>query len=398
MADIRSYLKEKEKREQNQINYKEKIRKHRLTGFYRILLVVAALGALAAMVIVQYKNHVYTGYDIVSSINRETIENATDVRLGDSILTYSKDGAHCTDIKGNVLWNQTYEMQDIKMSICQDVAAIGNYNGRNIYIQNSDKQLGQVTTTMPIRDLTVAANGRVTAVMADTDIAYINTYDVEGNQLFKGKASMQESGYPTALSLSPNGELLAISYTYLDAGVMKTNVAFYNFSSVGENQNDHLMSVYAYQDVFIPMIRYMNEDTCFAVGDSMLMIYKGSQKPEQSAQYLYSEEVQSVYFSDKYIGLVFYSDDVESRYRMQVFDTNAKQVGNYYFDTEYSDIFFEENTFTIYNDSECTIMTLDGTVKYEGTFAKTVNLMVPTGTPFQYLLVTDESLDTVQLK
>ena len=53
MADIKSYLKEKEKREQNQLNYKEKIRKHKLTALYRVLLVLAAVGALVALVILQ---------------------------------------------------------------------------------------------------------------------------------------------------------------------------------------------------------------------------------------------------------------------------------------------------------------------------------------------------------
>ena len=44
-ADIKNYLKEKEKRQKSQDDYKKKIRKHRLTIVYRVLLVVAALGA-----------------------------------------------------------------------------------------------------------------------------------------------------------------------------------------------------------------------------------------------------------------------------------------------------------------------------------------------------------------
>ena len=107
-ADIKNYLKEKEKRQKNQDDYKKKIRKHKLTIVYRVLLVAAALGAALALVVVQAKRHIYTGYDTVSSVNRETSSDAIDVRLKNGILTYSKDGAHCTDAKGNVKWNQTY--------------------------------------------------------------------------------------------------------------------------------------------------------------------------------------------------------------------------------------------------------------------------------------------------
>ena len=106
-ADIKNYLKEKEKRQKSQDDYKKKIRKHRLKIVYRVLLVVAALGAALALVVVQAKRHIYTGYDTVSSTSREVSSDATDIRLKNSILTYSKDGAHCTDAKGNVKWNQT---------------------------------------------------------------------------------------------------------------------------------------------------------------------------------------------------------------------------------------------------------------------------------------------------
>ena len=110
MADIKNYLKEKEKREQNQSNYKQKIKKHKLTTLYRVVLVVAVLIAMLGLVYVQYVRHVYTGYDILNSVLRQKASDAIDIRLDDSIITYSKDGAHCTDSKGNVMWNQTYEI------------------------------------------------------------------------------------------------------------------------------------------------------------------------------------------------------------------------------------------------------------------------------------------------
>lgn len=216
-ADIKNYLKEKEKRQKSQDDYKKKIRKHRLKIVYRVLLVVAALGAALALVVVQAKRHIYTGYDTVSSISREVSSDATDIRLKNSILTYSKDGAHCTDAKGNVKWNQTYVIQDVKIATCGDVAAIGSYNGREIYVQNTDKQLGTITTTMPIRNITVAETGRVTAVLADTDVAWIMTYEADGTNSYTGQAHMTDGGYPVSVSLSPDGELLAISYLYVDA-------------------------------------------------------------------------------------------------------------------------------------------------------------------------------------
>ena len=118
MADIKSYIKEKEKRERRQAGYKEKIMVHKLAKVYRVLLIAAAAVALIVIAVIQYQRHVYTDYETVSSISREKTTGSVDVRLGNSILTYSKDGAHCTDLKGNVTWNQTYEIQDIRLAVC----------------------------------------------------------------------------------------------------------------------------------------------------------------------------------------------------------------------------------------------------------------------------------------
>lgn len=397
MADIKNYLKEKEKREKNQNNYKVKIRKHRLTTVYRLLLIVAVLVAIGALVVVQYKRHIYTGYDIVSSITRESGSGALDTRLYDSILTYSQDGAHCTDVKGEINWNQTYEIQDIKLATCQDVVAIGNYNGREIYVQNTEGTLGTITTTMPIRNLTVSATGYVTAVLADTDVTWVNTYSPQGEIMYTGQTYMYNSGYPTSLSLSPNGELLAVSYTYIDAGIIKTNVAFYNFGPVGANQSDYIVSAYAYSDLLVPQIQFMNNETAFAVGDSRLMIYKGAQKPVTAAEHLFDEDIQSVFYNEEYIGLVFYSEKNENRYRMDVYSADAESVGSYYFDVEYTDIFFEKEQFVAYNETECQIITFDKVEKYSGFFSKAVNLMLPTNTAYKYVLVSDGSIDTIQL-
>ena len=42
-ADIKNYLKEKEKRQKSQDDYKKKIRKHRLKFVFRVLLVASSL-------------------------------------------------------------------------------------------------------------------------------------------------------------------------------------------------------------------------------------------------------------------------------------------------------------------------------------------------------------------
>ena len=398
MADIRSYRRAKAKIEQNRNDYRTKIKRHKLKNVYRVLLVVVALLAVAVLVFVQYKLHVYTGYDTVSTVLLENSAGAEDIRLHDSVLTYSKDGAHCTNTKGAVTWNQTYEIQDIIVKTCKNVSAIASYNGREIYVQDTKKQLGSISTTLPIKDIAVAANGNVTAVVADTDVTWINTYDCTGQLLFTGQAHMDESGYPVAISLSPNGIILAVTYVYVDAGMLKSNVVFYNFGPVGENMNDHVVGMYFYSDILIPEIQFVDDETAFAIGNDRIMIYKGNQTPTEKAGYLLNKEIQSVFYGDKRVGVVFVSDDTEHTYMMDVYDTSCKKVGTYYFDMDYTDIFFEEECFVIYNENECHIMTYDGKDKFNGFFSKACDLLFPAGGKFKYVLVTETSMDIIQLK
>lgn len=398
MADIREYRKYRQDHEQKRDDYRDRIFRHKMNYVYRILALVVVLALVVLVIRWQYNTHVYTSYDTLSSLLIESSAGAEDVRLQDAVLTYSKDGAHCTDNKGTVTWNQTYEIQDVCLAVCQDVVAIASYDGRTIYLQSTTESLGTVTTTMPISAVTVAANGMVTAVLSDTDTTWINTYDTSGEMLFTGQTHMDKSGYPAALSLSPNGNLLAVAYIYLDAGEVKTNLTFYNFGEVGENNSDHVVSGYTLTDVLVPEVCFLDDETLVAVGDDSLRFYKGSQTPTELCGYLLDAEIRSVFYGEGYVGIVQGSDDAEHTWQLLVYNTSGKKIGTYYFDLDYTDIFFEENDFVIYNETECLIETFGGLEKYQGQFDQIVELMVPVSGAYKYLLVTESTMDTIQLK
>lgn len=397
MPNIRDMIRENKKQENLRESYRDKIFKHKMSTFLWILGIVLIIVITAVVLFFWWSNHAYTYYDTRSSIEREVINGTEDIRLGDAILTYSRDGAHCTNARGNILWNQTFEIQDILIDICQNVAVIAAYNGRDVYVVSDSQILGSFTTNMPIRRVTVSAEGTVAIVMADTDVTHYNLYTAEGKMIYEGQATMSSSGYPMALSLSPNGELLQISYVYLDTGVMRTNVAFYNFGDVGANKTDWRVSSYTYPDL-IPYVEFMNDQVSFAVGDGRLIIYKGAQIPVELTQFFYTEEVRSVFYNENYIGLVFYAYGQDALYKMNVYSASGEQVGSYYFNLEYDDIFFEKDGFVAYNSKECVITTMGGVEKYNGTFEKTVRRMMPTSSSHRYLIVTNESIDVIGLR
>ena len=403
MSNVRDYLKEREKRlgVSQPVNYKDKIKSHKLTILYRAALVIVLIAAVAVFLVVQWKNKVFSESVVVSSTPVTIVQGAMVENLGGNILLYSKDGASCIDAKGNALWNQTFEMQEPMLSVCNNVAAIGDYNGRTVYVVSSTGQLGTVNTNLPIRKICVSQSGVVAAVLDDAEVTRILLYNGNENtdtSIVDIKATMDKSGYPMSLSLSPNGKLLAISYLHVNSGEMKSSVAFFNFGEVGKNESDNYVSGYDYPDTVIPYVQFMNNSAAFAVSDDRIVFFEGGEKPANKATAPLNEEVQGIYYNEDYVGLVFHNQTGESAYRLDVYNTAGTKIHSQLFDMEYTDIIFSRDQVIIYNDMDCKICNMSGVDKFTGTFEKPSSLLVPTSSNYKYVSVTSNSVDVIELK
>lgn len=400
MANVRDYLKKRKERKEGQtrISYREKIRSHKFMIFYRTVLVILLAVGVSAALYIQWKNKVYAENTVVFSTEVQIAQDATLVPFAGHLLTYSKDGAGCMDIKGNAVWNQTFEMQNPIVDVCNDVVAIGDYNGRTIYIMNTSGIMGSITTNRPVRDFCVAGNGVVAVVLDDKDATWIYLYDSQGKELVYFRTTMKDSGYPVSVSISPSGELACVSYLFVDSGQMKSSVAFYNFGDVGKNNTNNYVSGYDYSNSVVPYTRFLDNGSAFAVSDDRVMFFSGGQKPVSAAENLVSENVQSVYYGSEYVGLVFNSTQGGSKYRLDVYHKSGKMEQSVEFDIEYSDILFHDDQIIIYNESECCVYNTNGTEKYSGNFDKAVLVLIPQSSPYRYMVVTPDSVDTIELK
>ncbi len=403
MVNIRDYLKEKEKRQNasNGISYKEKIRSHKLAIFYRLVLGIILVTAVVAFLFIQWRDKVFMESEVTSSAPITIVQGATVENLGGNLLIYSKDGASCVDQKGSAVWNRTYEMQNPRISICEQVAAIGDYNGRSIYVMDKNEEKGVVNTNLPIRDFCVSSSGVVAAVLDDTDVVRINIYNGNENTetpIANGKATMDKSGYPVSISLTPNGKIMAVSYLHVDSGSMKSSVAFYNFGEVGQNETDNYVSGYDYLNTVIPYVQFMDNDSAFAVSDDRIVFFSGAERPANIASSLLEEQIQSIYYNESYVGLVFNDQSGKSVYRLDVYNSAGSKINSLFFDLEYTDIVFNKDQILIYGDTECQISNINGVNKFLGNFEKSTALLLPTASVYKYVAVTSDSIDTIELK
>ncbi len=289
-------------------------------------------------------------------------------------------------------------MQNPMVEINGDYVAVADYVGRMIYIFNGSGELGTIQTNLPIREIEVAGNGVVAAVLDNGDVTSISLYYYDGSEIGFFRTTMSKSGYPLDIGMSEDGTLVAVSYLYLDNGVMTSKVAFYNFGEVGQNKTDNLVGGYDYQNEIVPLVGFMNDSTAFAVANDKLMFYKGSQRPTNQRDVFLKEEIRSVYYGDKYIGLTYINPTAESRYLIDIYNTSGDLKNTLPIDMEYQDIFFNGDYVVIYNAASCIIYNVNGNIKYQGDFDESVRLMIPTNSVLKYVLVLSDRIQTIVLR
>lgn len=387
----------KSRRKERKNDLFTKIWRHRLTVFYRVLLVLIMIAAIITICVIRFNNKVYTGYT-VSSEESWTDNSSLDVlEYNGNILTYSKDGAVCTDMRGKTLWNQSYEMQNPLVTTCGDYAVIGDYNGTSVFVMNSSGQQGAIDTRMPIRAIDVSAKGTVLVVLDDAPNTWLYLYSKEGTLLWNCKSTMDINGYPLKASVSDNSMMVGVSYLYVDNGIVTSKVAFYNLDEVGDNYQDTLVSVFNYNNAIVPVLQFMNEEDSFAVADNRLMLYSGRQIPTSTKEIILSEEVRAVFYSSHYVGLVFLNIEGDTKYRLDVYHTSGNLVHSYEFDQEYKEILFHNDFVYIYNESECLIYQVKGKLKFEGQFDIPVQLLIPTTAKDKLVLVSRNRIQNIKL-
>ena len=118
--------------------FRKKIARHRTTIFYRTLMIIAVIVAATVALYYTYQNMIYTDYTILDEIKYQEATTARYLDFNGNVLRYSQDGASAFNMHNDMLWNQTFEMQNPIVDVNGDYVAIGDYKGTKIFIMNSE--------------------------------------------------------------------------------------------------------------------------------------------------------------------------------------------------------------------------------------------------------------------
>lgn len=379
--------------------YRQKLREHRRRVWRRTFIIVLVIVLIAAGLGLYMAFRHYEDYDILSSVERSDTEATHFAEFHGGILKYSNDGAFYTDTSNELIWNQTYEMSNPKTDTCGDYLTIYDKGGTRIYILTRTQLMGSIETTMEIEQVCVASQGTVAVLMKKDASAYLALYDREGNNLAEGEIHGENGGYPIAIALSHDAVKLAVSMIDIHSGSAKTTIAFYNYGSVGQNEIDNCVGVNTYDDMVIPEMEFMTNDRMAAFGDSRVIIFEGAQKPQEVAEIPFEKEAKSIFYNEKYIGVVNSNEDEAVTHHVSVYDTEGGLIMEKDFGLEYTQIeFLSNNEICIRNENTCDIYTIHGVYKFHHEFDQQLYQVIPGGIGLNYTFVLKDATEKVRLK
>lgn len=371
--------------------FERKIIKHRRRIRNVILSVIIICAAVFLGLTVYFKYKTYYSYKVLRATERTDAAATKFVRYNGNMVKYSNDGVSYIDFSNNLFWNQTYEMQNPQVDVCGNYLTVYDKDGTSIYIMDDTGVKGSMETTRPIGQVHIAEQGTIAVLTTETSSCHIQLYDKTGKALAKGEIHIENSGYPLDIALSDDAQKMAVAMLDVTTGKVKTTIGFYNFGSVGQNEIDNIVGSYSYSGTFIPRIEFVANDRLFAFGDNLMLVFEGTQKPQETAKVSLKKEVRSIFFNDEYMGTISGNGLAESgsmlteaednsdtqasqkregengAYQINVYDHNGKQVMSRNFDLNYhSAEFLENGEICIYNKEECEIFTIGGTKKFDG--------------------------------
>lgn len=378
---------------------KQKIRIHRIKILILIFVLIGVVIGLAFAAFLYFDSKVYTEYEVIEQIERREATAAEYEEFRGNVLQYTQDGAAYSSISGKVFWNQTFEMETPRITICEDYLAIYEQGGNRIYIMDTAGPQGTISTTIPVQRVSIARQGTIAVLMEDSQSSYIHMYSKDGRQLAAGGLYIENSGYPLDLALSYDAQKLAVSMLDINDATVKSTVVFYNYGTVGQNEIDNIVASYTYDDMIIPSIRFVTNDRLLAFGDTQVILYEGTQKPAVTQEIKCSNPIRSIYYDADHFGLVYDNPDSAKGYLTDIYNMKGKLVLEQKFDLDYTDISFLQNgLLCIRNEKSIVLYTLRGHKRFEHTFDRSIYDVISGSGQLDYWFILNGETNRIKLK
>lgn len=366
------------------------IRRLRLDRIRRILSIVILiwLGLCGTLLLMQ--NQTYGRARTSDQYPSGTTDSSRYKRFADGIVRYNRDGVTFLNKKNEELWMQPTQLQNPVIVVKDKAFAVADNGGNSILVFSEDGLTGEIETTLPVERISISDQGIVSVILRNENTPEIITYDAAGNILAEMQISPGNSGYPTALEMSDDGNTLVVSYLSVSGTGMKSRLVYYNFGEAGQDRSDNIVFSEDYNDTVFGEIFFMGGGRSVAVADRGFQIIRGTDKPELDRRIPLEQEIQSVFHSDEYIGFILLNEQ-KSGYELRLYNRIGEQMISRELPGKYSHAKIDGDEIFLYDGDQCCIVTATGIIKYQGDLAvEALEIFPAFGINRYYVMSVDE--------
>ena len=361
----------------------------------RILIAGVVILAIILVYSLIQSRRVYHSYEVMSVVSNtdDASESYQIIKYG--MIRYSNNGIALTDKSGNVIWNQTYEMNNPIIATAGNYIAAGDRGASTLYIFNQFGQCGKLTTDLPLQGLQMAENGVVAAILSDAESNYINLYDKQGNRLVGIRATLENTGYPLAIGISPDASRLVVSYlTVSESAKAQTKLVFYDFTAMN-GEHEKLTGMI---NSLCPKIQFLGSQRVAVFREKGFDIYSVDGEVKMVFSTEFEDEIRSIFTDDQKLGFIFRNRDENGRFRIELYDVSGQKSMTLYSDLDYTDLSSDSDEVVLYNNSRAEIYKFNGKQVFSGSFEDRITSIMPSWDDGMYWMVEESRVSEIHIK
>lgn len=359
------------------------------------VLAVIIIGAgVSLFFVIKYSK--YDGIDKTNLIEERMMEKVDYERYLEGVLKVGRDGVSYINSKGNLVWTQAFLISNPKVDIRSDKVVIADIKGNHIFVFNDKGKISDFSVPFTIIDATVAKNGVVAVAMEDKLYNPLYLYDSLGGIIAKSRTSVEKDGIPLSIAISQDGAKLATSYLHTERTQANSRITFYRFDDVGKNHIDKFLGSFTNEDMIVPQIEFINNDTLVAFSDNKVIIYDANYIPAIAKEINLEEEIAAVLTQSEYISIIT-KDKENKTSNVRVYDLEGKLVGQVNTSLEFVEVLINDGEIIVNGKYHWEIYNFRGKLKYKGEFQEEVEKILPIKKG-RYIVVSINKVEEITLK
>lgn len=272
----------------------------------RKLLTAVILAAAAAVILFVINMELGASGEVISYSSDSRTEFRT---YGNETLKYNKDGAVFYNRAWEQQWSDPYTMTAPIATARGDYTAVYETDGRNLRVYNQDGLVYNIQTSDTIMSVSVSENGSTGVITSGTSYM-VTVYSPSGNMLFQ-RVEADTGVYPMCCDVSPDGDIIAISYMDTTGVVIKTKIGFFYVNAdKGADYTDSMFAAVSKQDEIVFKLYFTSKSGLTAVGDRHIMTFSSAGVEESSVEV--TNEISAVGLCGNKIAVV-YGDELSDK-------------------------------------------------------------------------------------